>query len=219
MVAALATRWWLMVGVAVLVGVAASATAIASIASPPFTESVTFQINAVPTGATSYDDSVARSRAELAEQEVASGLTTSSSFLDALTARLRGSGMAVDARRLQGALEATHTGDVVVLTVQWATKTGAERVTSAALAEIRMDVANGDRTLVSPPSGTVLRVAAPESLPAAVVDGVAQRAAWRLALLRLVAGLGCGLSLAVAAWLWEERRLGQGGAVAATETL
>lgn len=216
---ALAKRWWLVVGVATLVGIGALATAISSSASPPFTEAVTFQIDSVPTGATSYDDSVARSRAELAEQEVASGVTTSSSFLDALTARLSGSGMVVDARSLQGALEAAHMGDVVVLTVHWATKTGAERVTSAALAEIRMEVANGDMTLVSPPGDAVLRVAAPESLPTAVVDVAAQRAAWRSALLRLLAGLGCGLSLVVAAWLWEDRRLGQGEAVTSTGML
>lgn len=171
-----------------LVGVGASLTQLPAVTSPPYTESATFQIVALPSGVSSYDGYLAQSRAETAAN-VASDLVTSSNVGAA-----------------SYAIAIVQSGAMVTLTVHAAAKADAERVLVAALAAITTEVANGDTTAGGSGSDAQLRVQVTSALEGAVVDRAAQQASWRGIIERLALALVVGMALAVAAALWEGRR-------------
>jgi hypothetical protein len=194
---AIARRWWLIAGIVALVGVGASLTQLSAVTSPPYTESATLQIVAMPSGASSYDGYAARSRAETAAENVASDLVTSSS--DLATSSSLGAA--------QYTLAIVHAGDTVTLTVHAATKADAERVLSAALVAVTTDVANGEAVATGGPGADAqLRVQVTSAPAGAAVDRAAQQAGWRDVIERLALALALGVALAVAAWRWEGGR-------------
>ena len=177
---AIIRRWWLIVGVVVLVGIGTSLTQFSAVSAPPYTESATFEIVAVSAGASNYDGYTTRVQAEAAEESVANDLISTTNA---------GAGL--------GSVAIAHSGDTVTLTVHAATAADADRLLQAALAAI--GVATG--------SDAQLRMVVTSMPSGAIVDEVALRAAWRGIIERLVLAFVIGVVLAVAASLWEDRRM------------
>ena len=189
--------WWLPVVLLALVFVAA----LAQFAQlpPRAVTAQSFDVAVVPTGpATSYDAYVASYEAASVAGYLASGqLLASAAFQGGVRDQLAAAGTSLDGaqpQQLTDAIQATHQGSRLTLTVHWRSAQGAQSLLASAAQVLAQQA---PRSELSPGATIVFQATGPASAP--TDEGRVARFAWGGWGVRAALALVAGVLLAVAA--------------------